>query len=430
MYENYEFEEAIFYYLYRFILPLIIAEIITFTYAKKKMYWILRCICFEILFISLSAMFVFWNIDIKIGWCRTIFLTLFVLSLIPLKMTYDIKFKQILFLSLSAYAIQNFGDNFWQLFIKFIPLNGAKWWPIVSLILSYSLIYTCYFFIFIKLIKKNDVINLNNTIVTLTSLIAVIIVNILSMYAQQLNDDIGFVSTKFYAMIACFFVLAVQYNIFHARKLSNEKELLQQTLNFQNEKFENSKETMELINIKCHDLKHAIESLKETSLTPSQIKRLDDLSTTVDIYDSKIKTDNPVLDMVLSEKILMCKQNDIRIVPIIDGKLLSFMENSDVYSLFENALDNAIKTLKQEDKDYRSIFINVIRKNNATLVKIENYCSKPIEFDEEGFPKSKEDNRFHGYGTKSIEYIAKKYNGQTLFEHKNNVFSLTICFFN
>ena len=46
MYENYEFEQAIFYYLYRFILPLIVAETITFTYAKKKMYWILRYISF------------------------------------------------------------------------------------------------------------------------------------------------------------------------------------------------------------------------------------------------------------------------------------------------------------------------------------------------------------------------------------------------
>ena len=81
MYENYEFEQAIFYYLYRFILPLIVAETITFTYAKKKMFWILRYICFTILFISLSAVFVYWNIDFKIGWFRTIFLIISVFKL-------------------------------------------------------------------------------------------------------------------------------------------------------------------------------------------------------------------------------------------------------------------------------------------------------------------------------------------------------------
>ena len=133
--------------------------------------------------------------------------------------------------------------------------------------------------------------------------------------------------------------------------------------------------------------------------------------------------------MVLSEKSLVCKQNNIRLVPIIDGTLLSFMENNDVYSLFENALENAIKALKEEDEQYRSLFINVVKRNNATVIKIENYCSKGVEF-EDGMPKSKQDNRFHGFGTKSIEYIAKKYNGQAVFNYKNNVFSLTICFFN
>lgn len=429
MYENYELEQAIFYYLYRFILPLIIAETITFTYAKKKMFWGLRYFCFTFLFLSLSIVFVYWNIDIKVGWFRTIFLIIFILSLFPLMMTYDIKLKQLLFLSLSAYAIQNFGDNFWQLLIKFLPLQNVKNWDIISLILSYTLIYSCYFLVFIKLIKKNDVNNLSNNIVTLVSFVAILVVNILSMYAQQSKDDVGFISARIYAMIACFFILAVQYNIFHTRKLNNEKELLEQTLKFQDEKFNSSKETMELINIKCHDLKHAIESLKDTCSTPSQIERLNDLSVTVDIYDSKIKTDNPVLDMVLSEKSLVCKQNNIRLVPIIDGTLLSFMENNDVYSLFENALENAIKALKEEKEQYRSIFINVIKKNNATVIKIENYCSKQIDF-EDGLPKSKDDNRFHGYGTKSIEYIANKYNGQVVFRYKDNVFSVTICFFN
>lgn len=429
MYENYEFEQAIFYYLYRFILPLIVAETITFTYAKKKMFWILRYICFTILFISLSAVFVYWNIDFKIGWFRTIFLIIFILSLFPLMMTYDIKIKQLLFLSLSAYAIQNFGDNFWQLLIKFLPLTSIKNWDIISLVISYTLIYSCYFFVFIKLIKKNDVSNLSNNVVTLTSFIAILVVNILSMYAQQSKDDVGFISARIYAMIACFFILAVQYNIFHTRKLSDEKELLEQTLKFQDEKFNSSKETMELINIKCHDLKHAIESLKDTCSAPAQIERLNDLSVTVDIYDSKIKTDNPVLDMVLSEKSLVCKQNNIRLVPIIDGTLLAFMENNDVYSLFENALENAIKALKEEDEQYRSIFINVVKRNNATVIKIENYCSKGVEF-EDGMPKSKQDNKFHGFGTKSIEYIANKYNGQAIFNYKDNVFSLTVCFFN
>ena len=67
-------------------------------------------------------------------------------------------------------------------------------------------------------------------------------------------------------------------------------------------------------------------------------------------------------------------------------------------------------------------------KNNNTIIKVENYCSELIEF-ENGLPLSKEDSIYHGYGTKSIDYIAKKYGGYCLFEQKNNIFSVTICFF-
>lgn len=428
MYENYILDQAVFYYLYRFVIPLLIAEIITFAYVRKKSYWGLRLLGYFALFVSFSIIIIYWNVDIKIGWFRTIFLFIFALSLVPLYLTYSLKFKQLLFLALSAYTIQNFSDNLWQLIMMFF-FNPSKGLEIGLLGITLLVTYSAYFFIFIKLVKKNDIVDLNNTVVVLMSSIAVLVVNILSMYGQQNSDTVALISIRIYALIACFFILAVQYNIFHARKLSDEKSLLEQTLKFQNEKFASSKETMELINIKCHDLKHEIESIKDTCSTTEQIKRLNDLRKTVDIYDSAIKTGNPVLDMVLSEKTLVCKKNKIRIVPIIDGSLLSFMDNSDIYSLFENALDNAIKAVKVEKEKCRSIFIKVIQKGDIVSIKVENYCSKNIEF-ENGLPKSKEDNRYHGFGTKSIEYIVKKYDGNVSFKLENHVFSLVACFFN
>lgn len=428
MYDQYVFESAIFYYLYRFLIPLILAEFITFIHAKKRMYWIYKFICYSILNISISCVFIYWDIDIKIGWFRTIFIFLFFLSLFPLMFSFDLKFKHLLFLSLSAYTVQNFADNLWQLGMKLVPNSNIK---IIEYTLYFILIgsaYLMYYFIFVKLIKKNDVNELNNNSVMLTSIISILVINILSMYAQECQDDVGFISSKIYALIACFFILTIQYNIFHTKKLNDEKDILQQTLKFQNDKFSNSKETMDLINIKCHDLKHAIEALNETSLSKEQKERLIDLSSTVDIYDSRIKTGNSIIDMVLAEKSLICKKEKIRLTPIIEGELFSFMENVDIYSLFENIVDNAIKAIKKENEDKRAIFINAIRKNNTTIIKVENYCSELIEF-ENGLPLSKEDSIYHGYGTKSIDYIAKKYGGYCLFEQKNNIFSVTICFF-
>jgi hypothetical protein len=294
--------------------------------------------------------------------------------------------------------------------------------------LAYLISYSAYFLIFIRLIKRNDVNDLNNTAILFITPIALVVINFLSMYAQHSTDDYGFISTKIYGMIACFFILSIQYNIFHTRKLSDEKNTLEQTIQFQSEKFAQTKETMDLINIKCHDLKHSLEAMKETNLSAEQARRVDEISKGVDIYETNIKTGNSVLDMVISEKSMFCKQNKIRLTPIVDGKIMSFMENTDLYSLFENALDNAIKAVMKEEEEKRAIFITVKTVNDKPFIKIDNFCSKSISFDN-GIPQTMQDEKIHGFGTKSIAYIAKKYNGYAVFDLKDSVFSLTICFF-
>lgn len=428
MYENYQFQSAVLYYFYRFVLPLCVAEIITFSKVKKKSYWGLRLACYRFLYLSIACLRVFFNIEIKIGWFRTIFLSLFLLSLVPLVLTFNLKIKQVLFLATSAYTIQNFTDNLWQLLMKWVPSSDKLYIELLLYFSSVIFSYVLYYFVFVKLLKKNQVANLSSNSVLFVSLASILVVNFLSRYAQQCEDYVGYVSSKLYARIACFFVLAIQYNIFHSTKLNDEKVILEQTLKFQNDKFASSKENRDRINIKIHDLKHALSSVDSNHLSNEQKATLKSLSDTVISYDSMVKTGNPVIDRVFSEKAGICKKEKIRLSLIIDGSLFSFMDNADIYSLFENVLENAIKAVKKEEESKRSIFISVVKKNNIISLKEENYCSSSIQF-ENGLPITTQEGIYHGYGVKSIDYIAKKYSGRALFDQKDNIFSVFVCFF-
>ena len=428
MYENYQFQSAVLYYFYRFVLPLCLAELITFAKVKKKSYWGLRLSCYRFLYLSIACIRVFFNIEIKFGWFRTIFLSLFLLSLVPLILTFDLKIKQVLFLATSAYTIQNFTDNLWQLRRKWVPSSDKLYVELLLYFSSIAFSFVLYYFVFVKLLKKNQVVNLSSNSVLFVSLASILVVNFLSRYAQQCEDYVGYVSSKLYARIACFFVLAIQYNIFHPTKLNDEKVILEQTLKFQNEKFASSKENRDLINIKIHDLKHALSSIDSNNLTNEQQATLKSLSDTVISYDSTVKTGNPVIDRVFSEKAGICKREKIRLSLIIDGSLFSFMDNADIYSLFENILENAIKAVKKEEESKRSIFISAVKKNDIVSIKEENYSSSNIQF-ENGLPLTSEEGIYHGYGVKSIDYIAKKYGGRALFEQKDKIFSVFVCFF-
>lgn len=65
------------------------------------------------------------------------------------------------------------------------------------------------------------------------------------------------------------------------------------------------------------------------------------------------RTGNETLDIVLTDKLLYCEKNNVTITCIADGKSLSFMSEEDIYSLFGNALDNAVLAVEQLPEPYQ-----------------------------------------------------------------------------
>ena len=61
-------------------------------------------------------------------------------------------------------------------------------------------------------------------------------------------------------------------------------------------------------------------------------------------------------------------------------------------------------------------------------IRFENYCEGSLNFSE-GLPvTTKEDRNFHGYGLKSIRYVAKKYGGTVTARMEKQWFVLQLLF--
>ena len=59
---------------------------------------------------------------------------------------------------------------------------------------------------------------------------------------------------------------------------------------------------------------------------------------------------------------------------------------------------------------------------------VSNPCRSGIAF-KEGFPlTSKSDEKFHGFGTRSMKYIVEKYGGNIVFTEKDDRFTVYILF--
>mgnify|MGYP004556511707 CR=1 FL=1 len=133
----------------------------------------------------------------------------------------------------------------------------------------------------------------------------------------------------------------------------------------------------------------------------------------INIYDRAVKTGNETLDTLLTERSLLCERLSITFSCIIDGASLDFLSPGDIYSLFGNAVDNAIDAVNRLDSsDERIISLTVRRRMGMLSILIDNCYAGTITFSD-GLPKtSKPDAAEHGFGMRSIRMIVQKYGGE------------------
>lgn len=88
------------------------------------------------------------------------------------------------------------------------------------------------------------------------------------------------------------------------------------------------------------------------------------------------------------------------------------MQPSHIFSLFGNAMENAIEALcKIANEEQRIIFLNVKTQLGMVVIHVENYYQGELDF-ADGLPRTtKGDEYYHGFGVRSIQMVAEKIQG-------------------
>ena len=207
----------------------------------------------------------------------------------------------------------------------------------------------------------------------------------------------------------------------------NEISSMEMLLVNQYEQYKREKESIDVINRKHHDLKHQIAVIRAEKNIDKKTRYIDNLESSIKMYESQYKTGNNVLDVVLAGKSMVCLENNINFTCVVDGTLLNFMEVMDLCSVFGNALDNAIESVKKiKDKEKRIIKIAVYNQGELLMIKIENYFESKLQYNNNELITTKNDKNNHGYGIKSIKYITEKYHGSLNIAEKDQWFVLSI----
>ncbi len=228
--------------------------------------------------------------------------------------------------------------------------------------------------------------------------------------------------------MGCAVVLMLTSRTVERRELRQELGYLQHAVHQSELQYEISRDTIDLINVKCHDIRYKLGALAAQGerMRPEAVA---DLQKSISIYDAKVETGNQLLDVLLTEKSLYCEQNGITFSCMADGEKLAFLADGDLYCLFGNIIDNALEAVKTiGERQRRVVNLLVKARGDMLLIQAENYFDGERAF-ANGLPvTTKADKNYHGFGMRSIKMIVHKYGGELTAQVADGIFHLNILF--
>lgn len=430
-----------FYKSFLFVVELLLAEFCYLNQLKHKNFFPLRAIgCTAAVFLAAFLL----PSDIENTLYKSgVFLLIFLFTVLASFTIYKENFFTVAFCCIAGYTTQHLAYELYNLLLLLVGFTDnsgfygvSDFWlvfpNIVTFVLylcAYFIVYFVCYWLFARNVDK-DGVRIQRMMILFFAVFIFVVDNLLNMLvvynpvegARLYRIIIGVLN-----MLCCFVSLYLQFEVALRKKIENEFDAMQHIWEEKKKQYEISKQNIDLINMKCHDLRYRIRNMGGQSVIPPEA--IDDVAHNIRIYDSVVKTGNVAIDTILTEKSLLCNKEQINLECIIDGEQLSFMSAEDIYILFGNIVDNAVEAVGKLPQEMRIISLHVRKVNQMLLVHECNYFDGEIVF-ENGLPKTKKaDKNYHGIGTKSIKYICEKYGGSVRMCTKENRFFCDLLFF-
>ncbi len=350
-------------------------------------------------------------------------------STIPIYLAFDMEFIEILFAVASGYATEHMCFGLTMIIIYYLGVEPNDRFG-TYILFHYASYIVWDIIIYYLIVKRNlDKNQFRKNDRRISILFVVVMVAAIGLSLAYSNSEVSFLSRVVcpaYSSICCGLVLVMEYYVLRENQMLEEQHTMEQLLQMADNAQKSNREAIDIINIKCHDLKHQLKALSRLENSEERNEYIKEVQQAVSIYDATYHSGCETLDYVLREKTLISNERGVAFSCMTDGQLINFMSATDIYALMGNAFDNALESVVMEKPEERVISLHIKERGDMVLIHMENRCSRDVKF-VDGLPTtSKDDRSLHGFGSKSIKYIAEKYGGSILMNVKNGKFYLDI----
>lgn len=222
-------------------------------------------------------------------------------------------------------------------------------------------------------------------------------------------------------------IFRVLFEQLHVYEAQERQQILEAQAAMMSRRMGDIRRAEEAMRIERHDMRHQLQTVASLAQRGDCTALLDYVGASQEKLDAitpKSYCSNAVLDTVLVNAAEQAEQMGITLemaVALPERLPADVLELSIV---FANALENAIRAVRDLPEDQRRIVCKSIT-HPRFIMEFSNPYAGKISFDRRGVPVT--DQPGHGIGTRSIVAFAEKYKALFLFRAENGWFKLQIA---
>ena len=193
------------------------------------------------------------------------YLLLFLAGLALVDLCFEVSEKELIFIGTGAYAIQHMTFNLVQL-TYYIPVLGDVLRESVlwNNVLPYMVMPVLVYLSLIRNFREKGELKEKDGRMILLALATIFVTIVVSLNARRAGGTPSQELVYYiYGAVCCILALVILMYIPKENRLYRERQMLEQIIQVMGEQQQISKESVEIINRKCHDIKHQLKALME-----------------------------------------------------------------------------------------------------------------------------------------------------------------------
>ena len=178
-----------------------------------------------------------------------------------------------------------------------------------------------------------------------------------------------------------------------------------------------------------HDLHNHIEAIYQCLLqgdTEEAARYCEDLRTPVREISQTVWTGDKALDYLISSKLALAEQEHIKTKVNIEYPHNTNIRSVDLTTILGNLLDNALEAAQAAPDGLRFLNLTIRRINAMLIIKVENGYGHDLKREDGKLLTTKSDRAFHGWGLKSVQTAADRYDGTISTDDKDGIFQSVV----